>query len=72
MIRGSLPSFGLRTGKPASAQLLQPAAIGVMKVLMSHGALFANPTVDAPASGFARLSDVAFSGLVLLLRLSRP
>jgi hypothetical protein len=43
-----------------------------MKVLMSHGALFANPTVDAPASGFARLSDVAFSGLVLLLRLSRP
>jgi hypothetical protein len=37
---------------------------------MFHGAPFANLTADAPASGFVRLSDIPFSGL--LLRLSRP
>jgi hypothetical protein len=39
---------------------------------MSNGAPFANLTVDAFASGFARRSDLPLSGLLLLLRLSRP
>jgi hypothetical protein len=47
--------------------LLQPAAITVMSVAMCHRAPFVSLTVDASASGPARAS-----GLLLLLRLSRP
>jgi hypothetical protein len=39
---------------------------------MFNGAPFANVTVDASASGSARVPDISPFCLLLLLRLSRP